>query len=176
MLIIQQRAQYATELCDHKVMRSQRCAGLNTPPLSTGAVHATINRKYIYSPLNRVVLPTGSHTGSCKCFQTVHHTMPTRLVAAVGRTLHDLRQQLMFRKVWRKSDLSIQSTIYAHTRELSLNPNSNTLERNRPQHDRPAACVIVLQYYSANFVSLCFHSRNEKLGAFKRYYLNFKLF
>jgi len=33
--------------------------------------------------------------------------------------------------------------------ESSLNPNSNSLEPDRPQHDRPAACVIAQQYSSA---------------------------
>jgi hypothetical protein len=46
----------------------------------------------------------------------------------------------------------------------SLNPNRNTLEPDRPQHNRPAACVIAQQYSSATFVSSCVHTCNEKLG------------
>ena len=39
------------------------------------------------------------------------------------------------------------STIYVYTRKSSWwNPKSNTLEPDRPQHDRPAACVIAQQY------------------------------
>jgi hypothetical protein len=39
------------------------------------------------------------------------------------------------------------------------------VENYRTQYDRPAACVIAQQYYSAAFASLRFHSRKEKLGA-----------
>jgi hypothetical protein len=46
-----------------------------------------------------------------------------------------------------------------------LNSNFNTLEPDRPQHDRSAACVIIQQYSSATFVSLGFHSRKGKFGA-----------
>jgi hypothetical protein len=38
----------------------------------------------------------------------------------------------------------------------------NTLEPDRPQHDRRAACVIAQQYSSPIFVSLRFHSRKKK--------------
>jgi hypothetical protein len=34
---------------------------------------------------------------------------------------------------------------------------SNTLECDRPQHDRPAACVIAQQYSSVTLVLLGFH-------------------
>jgi hypothetical protein len=37
-------------------------------------------------------------------------------------------------------------------------------EPDRPQQDRPTACVIALQYSSAAFVSLRFQSRKEKYG------------
>jgi hypothetical protein len=36
------------------------------------------------------------------------------------------------------------------------------MKHDRPQHDRPTACVIAQQYFSSTFVSLCFHSRKEK--------------
>jgi hypothetical protein len=42
----------------------------------------------------------------------------------------------------------------------------NTLELNRPQHERPAACVIAQQYSSATFVSLRTHSRKKKNSAY----------
>ena len=47
-------------------------------------------------------------------------------------------------------------------RERSLNPNSITLEPDRPHHDRPAACVIAHQYSPATVISLCSHFRKEK--------------
>ena len=51
-------------------------------------------------------------------------------------------------------------------RESMENPNSNTLEHDRPQHDWPANCVIAQQRSSATFFSLCFHSRKENFGLF----------
>ena len=54
--------------------------------------------------------------------------------------------------------------------ESSWNPNSNTLEPDPPQHDIPAACVIVQEYSSATFLSFRYHSRKEKCGAFQKYY------
>ena len=38
------------------------------------------------------------------------------------------------------------------------------MELDRPQHDRPAACVIAQQYSSATFYSLRFHSHKENFG------------
>jgi len=35
---------------------------------------------------------------------------------------------------------------------------------DRPQHDRPAICVITQQYSSTFFVSLSFSSRKERFG------------
>ena len=55
----------------------------------------------------------------------------------------------------------IWSTIYVYTRESSWNPDSITLEHDRPQHDCPAACVIAQQNSSNSFVSFCFQSLNE---------------
>jgi hypothetical protein len=43
-------------------------------------------------------------------------------------------------------------------------PNPSTLERNRPQLDRPAACVIAQQYSSTAFFSLRFNSLKERLA------------
>jgi hypothetical protein len=51
------------------------------------------------------------------------------------------------------------------------NPNSNTLEPDRPQYDGPAVCVIAQQYFSTTFVSLCFHIRRKILGLFSKMYL-----
>jgi len=39
---------------------------------------------------------------------------------------------------------------------------------DRPQHDRPATCVIAQQCPSVPFVQLHFHSRKEKFGALKK--------
>ena len=67
----------------------------------------------------------------------------------------------------RKSKLSISmaKNVCTH-KEVTWNPNSSvTLASHRPQHDRPAACVIAQQYPSANCTSLYFHYRQEKLGA-----------
>ena len=67
-------------------------------------------------------------------------------------------------------DLAQVATDYRYakyTRQLSWNTNSKTVEPDRSQRDRPAACVIAQQYSSAKFVSLLSHSRNEKIGALK---------
>jgi hypothetical protein len=48
----------------------------------------------------------------------------------------------------------------------------NTPEPDRPQHDRPKACVIAQQYSSAIFISLRFpFQRKNKFGSsLKKYY------
>jgi hypothetical protein len=38
------------------------------------------------------------------------------------------------------------------------------METDRPQQDRPAACVIAQQYSSAAFFSQQFHSRQQMVG------------
>ena len=53
------------------------------------------------------------------------------------------------------------STVCVCTRESVWNPHSSTMEPDRPQHDRPAACVIAQQYSSSTFVSFRFHFRKE---------------
>ena len=54
------------------------------------------------------------------------------------------------------------------------------LKLDRPEHDRPAACVIAQQYSSAIFASLRFNSRKENLGALVQilhyFYLVFTIF
>ena len=42
------------------------------------------------------------------------------------------------------------------------NQTPNTLQRDRPQHDGPATCVIAQQYSSATIIVLCVHSRKKK--------------
>jgi hypothetical protein len=49
-----------------------------------------------------------------------------------------------------------------YTSKSNLNPNSSTLEPDRPQHYRPTACVIAQQYSSATFVSFSFYFGKEK--------------
>ena len=52
---------------------------------------------------------------------------------------------------------------------------ANTLEHNRPQYERPAACIIAQKYSSATFVSLRSHSRKKKNSAciFKMFLFHF---
>jgi hypothetical protein len=52
--------------------------------------------------------------------------------------------------------LQTWSTIYAYTRVSSWNPNSSTLEPDRPQHVRSASCVIAQQYSSPPFSNCAF--------------------
>ena len=61
--------------------------------------------------------------------------------------------------------------------KLGVNPHSKTLELDRLQHDRPAACVITQQYFSATSVSLRLGSRRENFGIIRKsYYINFIYF
>jgi len=57
------------------------------------------------------------------------------------------------------------STIHAHRRKCCWNWNSNTLKPDRPQHDRPAAGVIVQQHSAAATSLIMFHSNMGKFGA-----------
>jgi hypothetical protein len=59
---------------------------------------------------------------------------------------------------------------------LSLNPNSNSLAPDRPQHDSPTACVIAQQYSSATFVSLLSHSHQKIFGVLSKMLFIFTLF
>ena len=61
-------------------------------------------------------------------------------------------------RILRKSELRVHMA-------NCINPNTSTLEPDRPQHDRFAACVIAQQYSSATLVSLRFHSRKEQVDA-----------
>jgi len=72
-----------------------------------------------------------------------------------------------FQKVRHKSNLApteiwvyIWSNIHVYTRDSNWNPDWL-------QHDHPTATayVIAQQYSSSTFVSLCFYSHKEKLGA-----------
>jgi hypothetical protein len=87
-----------------------------------------------------------------------------------------------FSKVRRKSELSVRmvndmcvyrgvymsSYVYVYTRKSSSNPNSNALEPGRPEHARPATCVMGQQCCSAATGSLRFHSRKQKISCFSK--------
>jgi len=51
---------------------------------------------------------------------------------------------------------------HTHKKESNRDPNSNTVEPDRPQHGWSAAFVIAQQYSFAAFVSLRFHSGKKK--------------
>ena len=55
-----------------------------------------------------------------------------------------------------------QLCVYIYKRASCWNPHSNTMEADRPQHDRPTAGVIGQQYSSTTFVSLRFHPHTRK--------------
>jgi len=54
-----------------------------------------------------------------------------------------------------------------YTKESSRNPNSNTLEPDRPRHDLPASRVIAQQYSYSTLVSLRFNFLKKNFGALK---------
>jgi hypothetical protein len=58
----------------------------------------------------------------------------------------------------------------------SCNSDSNTLEPDRPQHDRPDAYAIEQQFSSAPFLSLSFHFRNKKLETLSKILFYFFIF
>jgi hypothetical protein len=65
---------------------------------------------------------------------------------------------------------TIQYT-YVRTKQWEWNPNFNTPEPDRPQHDRPVASINAQQYSSANVVLLRSHPRKQKfLFAFQKCY------
>ena len=57
-----------------------------------------------------------------------------------------------------RNSVRIWSNTYLQTTGSTWDPNPNTMEPDRPQYDRPAACVIAQQHSPANFVSKHFHS------------------
>ena len=78
-----------------------------------------------------------------------------------------------------KSELSVHMDIYKYVNKIesSINPNSNTLEPDRPRYDQPAACVIAQQYSSASFFSLRFQTRKESFGErFKSFISSYMFF
>jgi hypothetical protein len=79
-----------------------------------------------------------------------------------------------FLKSWRQSDLSMRMVNFVRIHKHSTwNPKSSTLEPDRPQRARPAACVIAQQYSSGTFLWLQFHSlkkKRKKSIAFQKWY------
>jgi hypothetical protein len=53
-------------------------------------------------------------------------------------------------------------------KESSRNSKSKTLQPDRQLHDHLSAYVIAQQYSPTTFVSLGFHPRKDKSGAFKK--------
>jgi len=77
------------------------------------------------------------------------------------------------------AQIEIQYTYghYMYIREAILNPNSSTLEPDRPQHIGPTACIIAQQYSSTTFVSLCFVHPRKKVGvSFNNFIISFFYF
>ena len=68
------------------------------------------------------------------------------------------------------------SSMFAVPMEFGLNPKSNTLGLEWPQHDRLATCVIAQQYSSAIFFSLRFHYGKENNGCDLKEMLLFEIF
>jgi hypothetical protein len=65
----------------------------------------------------------------------------------------------------RAAQVRTEHIISSHVLNCISNPYSNTLEPDRLQHDRPAACVITQQNSSATFASLRFHYRKDNFEA-----------
>jgi len=79
-----------------------------------------------------------------------------------------------FRKEWRA--LNFAQVTYGHyTREFIWNPNSKTLEPDRPQNDRPVSGVFAQKYSSAAFVQLRFHFRKEYIRRVLKMWLAWSL-
>ena len=105
--------------------------------------------------------------------------MPVRcIVRSPAYVTVTSRESLAQSRILRKSELTTRMINYACTHrgvQMISHPISNTLENDRPQHDRTAACVIAQQYSSVT-VSLRFHSRKEKFGVrakFKKSQFNY---
>jgi hypothetical protein len=68
-----------------------------------------------------------------------------------------------------------QLCFYDYARQFSCNPNSSTLEPDRPQHDCPAACVVAQQYSSSAYslIELLLSQKKNQLAFKKCYYFSF---
>ena len=117
---------------------------INSP---SGAVELTCdNYNVISSPVTHVNI--------------ISETVET--ITKTAQTLLDLRSCYVLEGrapvdfCWGQDRLYVWSTVYAdvHIREFSLQPQSNTMEPGRTQHDRSAACSIAQEYPSITVLSL----------------------
>ena len=99
---------------------------------------------------------------------------PHDVAIYVFRVIH-LQTLTELRSLWSSSgsgrsrnSVCIRLGIYLYTRESRWNSLYNTINPDRPQHDRPAPCAIAQQYSSATFVSWPFHPGRR---AFQIYYI-----
>jgi len=82
------------------------------------------------------------------------------------QTLPDLRNSFGRLGASQNSIYSyVLSTAHAYKWESRLYPCSSTLETDRLQRERRAACVITQQYSSTTFLSLRFQHRKENFGS-----------
>ena len=51
-----------------------------------------------------------------------------------------------------------------HNKEVHLKSKFEQTKHNQLRHDHLTAYVIAQQYFSATFISLCFHCHKEKFG------------
>jgi len=78
-----------------------------------------------------------------------------------------LNAKISFREVRRKSNFAQVGTDYTYShldmyiQGSPVEIQTNTLEPDRPQRDRPSACVIAQQNPSPTFVSLRSHCREK---------------
>ena len=96
------------------------------------------------------------------CFSCLYSNSPG-FISTTFR-FHQRRSPTCASRNW----VYLWSNIYVYIRQYSWNSNSNTPQLDRPQPDRPTACVIAQQYSSVAFVSLHFHSCTEKFSAFQK--------
>ena len=102
---------------------------------------------------------------------TLYHATRHDLCTVTHTDRHRYRVQTLqacavatLRKVQQISKLSTsmaEHILHVNTRKSGWNPNSNTMEPDRPQHDRPAACVIAQQYSSASSYCAFIATRNN---------------
>jgi len=66
--------------------------------------------------------------------------------------------------------------IYIYISETSSNPQSKTIETERPPHDRPGTCLIAHHYSSPTFVALRFHFRKGTFNTCLQNVISFSFF
>jgi hypothetical protein len=104
------------------------------------------------------------HSSSTTC----EHILHTKMLR--------LKQQVRFEtskvsRISRRSDtVYLWSTVHANRRKCCCSLNCNTLEPDRPQHDRPAACVIAQQYSVATRPIMLSLQHGKIRRAFKKCY------